>query len=111
MKNKFELVETLEEKTEYDKFDNEYKNKYLYKVNVVIDGKSWGNIVILETYSSSWGSSYYTLGDWQYKQPETIIDFYNYADDLNMIHLEVDELNGTITDTLTGTVFDATDIL
>lgn len=111
MKNRLELIRILDEKRGYDSFSNQYKNEYLHKVHVIIDDKSWGNIVILETWRSGFGSVYCTLGDWQAKQPETIEDFYNYALGLDTIYLETDELNGTITEPIVDTVFDATDIL
>lgn len=97
-------------KRECDSFSNQYKNKYLHKVHVIIDDKLWGNIVILETWNSGLGSVYCTVGDWQTKQPSTIKEFYNIAKWAGLIYLDTDKKLGTATDPITNIIYDAQDM-
>lgn len=111
MKNRLELIRILDEKREYDSFSNQYKNEYLHKVHVIIDDKLWGDIVILETWKSGLGSVYCTVGDWQSKQPSTIKEFYNIAKWAGVIYLDVNTVQGTIIDPISGIEFKTRDIL
>lgn len=107
--NRLELIKTLDENASRN--NNEWNVEKLHNVSVVIDNEHWGNVAILETWNSDLGSIYCTIGDWQTKQPSTIKEFYNIAKWAGVIYLDVNTVQGTIIDPISGIEFKTRDIL